>query len=248
MRLSYLERQERMAKPNNRTQEFFKAQLAARKKENAEANKANEAEKMLTLPNNNIEKIFKIPENLYEKFTDDKEMIEYLNSKTLELLNINGAGNILVGKVLYEVAQEIGKKGSPEGLYVAFLEILGYKKDTALRFRKRYELYKKAKNNSTKQIISVMTVKLVEGLYKEQELLEKIDKEGIDYKTASDIINKTNETILIDKKDKKEEFVFEMEELPFLQTQIKEKYDNLNQKEKDKLNRLLFEIKSLLEK
>ena len=93
-----------------------------------------------------------------------------------------------------------------------------------------------------------MTVKLVEGLYKEQELLEKIQKEGIDYKTASDIINKTNETILIDKKDKKEEFVFEMEELPFLQTQIKEKYDNLNQKEKDKLNRLLFEIKSLLEK
>ena len=237
-----------MAKPNNRTQELFKARLAARKKEKAEEiSYASQSEMALSLPNDMV-KTFQIPNDLYSDFTDDKELVDYLNEKTLALLKINGAGNIMIGKELTEVYEKISKKGSSDGMYVRFLEVSGYKKDTALRYRKRYELYKKAKNNSTKQIISVMTVKLIEELYKEQELLEKIDVEGIDYKTALDIINKINETILIDKKDKKEEFIFEIEELPFLQIQIKEKYDNLNQKEKEKLNKLLLEIKSLLEK
>ena len=237
-----------MAKPNNRTQELFKARLAARKKEKAEEiSSASQSEMALSLPNDMV-KTFQIPNDLYSDFTDDKELVDYLNEKTLALLKINGAGNIMIGKELTEVYEKISKKGSSDGMYVRFLEVSGYKKDTALRYRKRYELYKKAKNNSTKQIISVMTVKLIEELYKEQELLEKIDVEGIDYKTALDIINKINETILIDKKDKKEEFIFEIEELPFLQIQIKEKYDNLNQKEKEKLNKLLLGIKSLLEK
>ena len=237
-----------MAKPNNRTQELFKERLAARKKEKAEeTSSASQSEMALSLPNDMV-KTFQIPNDLYSDFTDDKELVDYLNEKTLALLKVNGAGNIMIGKELTEVYEKLSKKGSPDGMYVRFLEVSGYKKDTALRYRKRYELYKKAKNNSTKQIISVMTVKLIEELYKEQELLEKIDVEGIDYKTALDIINKINETILIDKKDKKEEFIFEIEELPFLQTQIKEKYDNLNQKEKEKLNKLLLEIKSLLEK
>lgn len=237
-----------MAKPNNRTQELFKARLAARKKEKAEEiSSASQSEMALSLPKDMV-KTFQIPNDLYSDFTDDKELVDYLNEKTLALLKINGAGNIMIGKELTEVYEKLSKKGSSDGMYVRFLEVSGYKKDTALRYRKRYELYKKAKNNSTKQIISVMTVKLIEELYKEQELLEKIDVEGIDYKTALDIINKINETILIDKKDKKEEFIFEIEELPFLQTQIKEKYDNLNQKEKEKLNKLLLEIKSLLEK
>ena len=92
-----------------------------------------------------------------------------------------------------------------------------------------------------------MPVKTVEKLYKEQELLEKIDVEGIEYQAAVDIINKKVEPLLIEESPK-EELVFEMEELTFLQTQIKEKYDNLNQKEKNKLNKLLCEIKSLLKK
>ena len=39
-----------------------------------------------------------------------------------------------------------------------------------------------------------------------------------------------------------------MNDLPFLQVQIRKKYDNLSKKEKTKLNKLLLEIKSLLEK
>mgnify|MGYP000887549810 FL=1 len=53
-------------------------------------------EKSLTLPNNNMEKIFQIPTDLYNDLTDDKNLIEFLNKKTLELLTINGAGNIII--------------------------------------------------------------------------------------------------------------------------------------------------------
>ena len=235
-----------MAKANNRTQELFKAKLAARKKETEEKAMVENQEKSLILPNNNMEKIFQIPTDLYNDLTDDKNLIEFLNKKTLELLTINGAGNIIIGKELTEVFEKLAGQGK-DGLYTRFLLVSGYKQDTALRYRKRYELYKKASNNSTKHIISIMPVKAVEKLYKEQELLEKIDVEGIEYQAAVDIINKKVEPLLIEESPK-EELVFEMEELTFLQTQIKEKYDNLNQKEKDKLNKLLCEIKSLLEK
>lgn len=237
-----------MAKPNNKMQELFKVKLAARKKETEEQNRIGKQEQSLILPNNNIEEVFQIPTNLYDDLTDDKELIEFLNQKTLEITKIHCAGNIFIGKELTEVYEKLSKKGSPDGMYVRFLEVLGYKKDTALRYRKRYELYIKANNNATKQIISILPIKLLENLYREQDLLEKIDIEEIDYKKASDIINKKTKPILIPEESPKEDFVFEMEELPFLQTQIKEKYNNLNQKEKDKLNKLLFEIKSLLEK
>lgn len=237
-----------MAKPNNRTQELFKAKLAARKKEAEEKSKIVEQEQSLMLPNNEIEKVFQIPTNLYDDLTNDKELVDYLNKKTLELLKINGAGNIIIGKQLTEVFEKLSGQGKADGLYTKFLIVSGYKQDTALRYRKRYELYRKVNSNATKQIISVMTVKMVETLYKEQDLLEKIDVEGIEYKAAADIINKKTESILIPEIDKKVENIFEMEELPFLQNKIKERYDNLNQKEKEKLNKLLFEIKSLLEK
>ena len=46
-----------MAKVNNRTQELFKAKLAARKKETEEKAVVENQEKSLTLPNNNMEKI-----------------------------------------------------------------------------------------------------------------------------------------------------------------------------------------------
>lgn len=235
-----------MAKINNRTQELFKAKLAARKKETEEKAIVESQEKSLTLHNNDMEKIFQIPEDLYDDLTEDKNLIEFLNKKTLELLKINGAGNIIIGKELTEVFEKLSGQGK-DGLYTRFLFVSGYKQDTALRYRKRYELYEKANNNSTKHIISIMPVKAIEKLYKEQDLLKKIDVEGIEYKVAVDIINKKIESLLI-KESPKEEFIFEMEELTFLQTQIKEKYDNLNQKEKDKLNKLLFEIKILLEK
>lgn len=237
-----------MAKPNNRTQELFKAKLAARKKETEEKSKIVEQEQSLMLPNNEIEKVFQIPTNLYDDLTNDKELVDYLNKKTLELLKINGAGNIIIGKQLTEVFEKLAGQGKADGLYTKFLIVSGYKQDTALRYRKRYELYRKVNSNAAKQIISVMTVKMVETLHKEQDLLEKIDVEGIEYKVAADIINKKTEAILIPEVDKKVENIFEMEELPFLQNKIKEKYDNLNKKEKDKLNKLLFEIKSLLEK
>lgn len=57
-----------MAKQNNRTQEFFKTQLAARKRKTEEKNKINTQELSLILPNNDIEKVFQIPTNLYFRY------------------------------------------------------------------------------------------------------------------------------------------------------------------------------------
>ena len=100
-----------MAKPNNRTQELFKARLAARKKEKAEEiSSASQSEMALSLPNDMV-KTFQIPNDLYSDFTDDKELIDYLNEKTLALLKVNGAGNIMIGKELTEVFEKLSDQG-----------------------------------------------------------------------------------------------------------------------------------------
>lgn len=231
-----------MGKKNtNIVQERFKAQLAARaaQKEDKKEEKLN-----ITIPGD-LNNTFIIPSDIYSDFTVDKELIDYLNKKTLELLKINGMGNIAIGKELTEVFEKLSGQGKADGLYTKFLTVSGYKQDTALRYRKRYELYKKANSNATKQIISVMPVKMIEALYKEQELLNEIDKEQIEYKEAVSIIKNKKDVILIEEIET-EKIDFELTELSFLKEEIENKYENLPEKNQEKLKKLLLEIKNLL--
>lgn len=229
-----------MGKQTNIVQERFKAQLAART-----AQKNQEKEKNVIIPGS-FEDTFIIPD-VYSNFTDDKDIIEYLNKKTIELLKINGAGNIAIGKELTEVFEKLSGQGSKNGLYTKFLEISGYKEDTALRYRRRYELFTKVSNNAAKQIISLLPVRDLENLYKHQELLNQIDKVQIEYKEAVKIIKNKKDVISIEE-IKAEKVNFELTELSFLKEEIENKYGNLSQKEKEKLNKLLLEIKDLLGK
>lgn len=124
-----------------------------------------------------IKEIFSIEDSVFNTLTNDIELIEYLKNKSLEMLKIQGNNIIMLGKNLTEVFEELGRKGSPEGLYLKYLEFNGYKKDTALRLRKRYELFKKSKADVVKQIISILPVRSIEQLYKEQDsVLPELEK------------------------------------------------------------------------
>lgn len=233
-----------MGKKNtNMIQEKFQAQLAARiAKKNIEEKK--DKEKFDIIIPGDLTNTFTIPTDIYLDFTTDKEIIEYLNLKTLTLLKINGAGNIVIGKELTEVFEKLSTQGSSEGLYTKFLEVSGYKQDTALRYRKRYELFTKVSNNATKQIISVLPVRILEKLYKNQELLNQLDREQIEYKEAVNLIKNEKDIILIE--EKKEKVDFELTELSILKEEIENKYEKLPEKNQEKLKKLLLEIKDLL--
>lgn len=229
-----------MGKDSNIIQERFKAQLAARVAQKEEKN-----EKLNIIIPGNFNNTFIIQSNIYSDFTEDKELIDYLNKKTMELLKINGVGNIAIGKELTEVFEKLSSQGSNDGLYTKFLEVSGYKQDTALRYRKRYELFTRVSTPAAKQIISLLPVRVLENLYKNQELLNQIDKEQIEYKEAVNIIKNKKDVILIEE-IKTEKINFELTELSLLKEEIENKYENLPEKNQEKLKKLLLEIKNLL--
>ena len=79
-----------MGKKNNINiiQERFKAQLAARKaSQEGNSNKTEILNPEGSL-DDNLLKMFQLENNLYDGTTDDKELIEYLNLKTINLLKI----------------------------------------------------------------------------------------------------------------------------------------------------------------
>lgn len=143
----------------------------------------------------------------------------------------------------------MGRKGSPEGLYIKYLEFNGYKKDTALRLRKRYELFKKAKSEVVKQIISILPVRSIEQLYKEQnEIIPELEKnsENLTYKKMMDMLKKNSETIEIKNKKEVEISGYDVDRIDNLYKKINRSYGELDEKRKEKLDKLLFEIEKLL--
>ena len=235
-----------MSKKNNMNiiQERFKAQLAARKaSQEGNFNKTEILNPEGSL-DDNLLKMFQLESNLYDGITDDKELIEYLNLKTINLLKINGNGNIAIGKELTEVYEKLAKQGSNEGIYTKFLEISGYKTDTALRYRKRYELFTKSTNNSIKQIISILPVKIIEKLYKNQELLPNLDiLKTVTSENVIELIIEKEQPVLEVKPREREIKTFNFSEI---EKAFEEKYLELEEKEKEQVDKLLKKLGKLL--
>ena len=231
-------------------EERFQAMMAKRKKTKEVSEKVEPTiieEKKNS--KKDIKEIFSIEDSIFNTLTSDIELIEYLKNKSLEMLKIQGNNIIMLGKNLTEVFEELGRKGSPEGLYIKYLEFNGYKKDTALRLRKRYELFKKSKSDVVKQIIAILPVRSIEQLYKEQEsVLPELEKnsENLTYKKMLDMLKRSNETIEVKEKRETEILNYSVDRIDSLYRRINNRYEELDEKRKEKLDKLLFEIEKLL--
>lgn len=224
----------------------FQAMLAKRKKEKKEENSE------VVVKNKNsiaIIDVFEVDSSIFGDLTDDRELVEFLEKKSVEMLSIQSKNMILLGKNLTEVFNELGRKGSPEGLYVKYIEFNGYKKDTALRLRKRYELFEASKNERIKQIISILPVRAIEQFYKEKEdIFAILDEENndVDYKRVLDII-KSRKTQNLEYRNTEEiNYDFEIGQLDDLYKKINNKFDELDKKKKEKIAKLLLEIEKIL--
>ncbi|MGL4533817.1 MAG: hypothetical protein ACRCUA_01960 [Fusobacteriaceae bacterium] len=120
----------------------------------------------------------------------DESIKVFLRDKAIELITIQGKTVLSLGKICEEVAVELGKKGSPEGIYLKWLNFNGLKKDTALRARKRYELFSMAINSKLKEIILLLKITEIEVLYKEkEEFMKNLNSEkNIELKRVKEMI------------------------------------------------------------
>lgn len=190
--------------------------------------------------------------NKYDKYLDfaglveiseSKDLQDYLKQKTREIISIQAEDTIKLGEILFDVEKELGKKGSPEASYLKFLNYNGINPKTALRLRKRYELYTLAPEHS-KLIIILLSVREIEELYKNKDLLKELNP-GVKLIEVKELL-KENEAEKIENKEKREE-VITITDFKFLKNSYQDKFESLPEDKQDKVLGLLKKIEKIFE-
>lgn len=189
--------------------------------------------------------------NKYDKYLDfaglveiseSKDLQDYLKQKTREIISIQAEDTIKLGEILFDVEKELSKKGSPEASYLKFLGYNGINPKTALRLRKRYELYTLAPEHS-KLIISLLSVREIEELYKNKDLLKELNP-GVKLIEVKELL-KENEAEKIENKEKEE--VRTIIDFKFLKNSYQDKFESLSEDKQDKVLGLLKKIEKIFE-
>ena len=184
--------------------------------------------------------------NLFHELSIDNYLQNYLIDKSKELINLQVNDAIKMGKILEEVSQELGKKGSPEGVYGNFLRYNGINSKTALRLRKRYTLFSEAPEH-TKIIVSLLTVREIEELDRKRELLDKFYP-GITLEEAKKFF-KGEVKEIENKKEKDEEQKKEIRDIgiySFLQSSLQDDLTSLPEKNQKQVAKLLEKLEKLV--
>lgn len=214
-------------------------------------NLLNKRKEEIAQKEKNIEKAI-VDYNKYEKYLDftglieiseNKDLQNYLKQKTKEIIAIQAEDTIKLGEILTDVEKELSKKGSPEASYLKFLEYNGIKSKTALRLRKRYELYTLVPEHS-KTIISLLSVREIEELYKNKDLLEEFNP-GIKLIEVKELL-KENIKEEANNNEKIEE-VKVITDFKFLKNSYQDKFENLDPRKQDKVLELLRKIEKIFE-
>ena len=184
--------------------------------------------------------------NLFHELSIDNYIQNYLIDKSKELINLQVNDAIKIGKILEEVSQELGKKGSPEGVYGNFLRYNGINSKTALRLRKRYTLFSEAPEH-TKIIVSLLTVREIEELDRKRESLDKFYP-GITLEEAKKFF-KGEVKEIENKKEKDEEQKKEITDIgiySFLQSSLQDDLTSLPEKKQKQVAKLLEKLEKLV--
>ena len=184
--------------------------------------------------------------SLFHELSVDNDLQNYLIDKSKELINLQVNDAIKMGKILEEVSQELGKKGSSEGVYGNFLRYNGINSKTALRLRKRYILFSEAPEYA-KIIVSLLTVREIEELDRKRELLDKFYP-GITLEEAKKIF-KGEVKEIENKKEKEEEKGKEITNIgiySFLQSTFQDDLTSLPEKKQKQAAKLLEKLEKLV--
>lgn len=181
----------------------------------------------------------------FQELSVDNYLKNYLIDKSKELINLQINDAIKMGKILEEVSQELGKKGSPEGVYGNFLRYNGINSKTALRLRKRYILFFEAPEHA-KVIVSLLTVREIEELDRKRELLDKFYP-GITLEEAKKLFK--GEVKEVENKKEEEENEKEITDIgiySFLQTSLQDDLSSLPEKKQKQVAKLLEKLEKLV--
>ena len=177
----------------------------------------------------------------FKTIVDNEKEQNYLIQKTKELLTIQTSATLELGKILEEVAEHLLKQGSPDGVFEKFLEYNGINVKSARRYRYRYQLYTRAKEN-IKPIVALLSVREIDYLHKCPEILEDMT-DDITLKEAKELL-KVEEVKKINL-DTNSNIKFSFDYY-FLDINYKKKLEYLPNDKKEQVNKLLEKLEKLL--
>lgn len=194
-----------------------------------------------------IEDIINI--NLFKELTTDEKIIDLLLKSSIDIFKVQAKNVIELGKIFKNVFDELGGEGSKYiGLYEKWLIANNISKSTALRYRKRYELYSSVTLDK-KNLILLLPQKYIDLIYLEENksrIIELINK-GANKKEIVELID--NQEIIIPISEKTKEIIKEFNYVPkFIKfsSEVDNKIKELDEKKKRDLQKYLKKIEELL--
>ena len=179
----------------------------------------------------------------YINFTDDPEIDDFLNDKSFKILDSAAGTSIFLGSIFIEVQEYLADKGNSDTTYIKWLESNGFNRMTALRYKKRAEIYNSLKSSKAKYFIGITSQKIIDEIFKYE------DREEILYyleeiNNYDEIENFLKKDVVLEIEDKIEKENIEIKErIKKLSLKNIEKLDTEKQKQ---IDNLLQQIEELL--
>ena len=209
-----------------------------------EANKKKELISQSTLVDYNEEDIPLL--NMINEISDNKEIQELLKKSSIKFLNTISNSTLELGKLFEEVAGELKKQGSPDGIYIKWLESINMNRMTALRYRRRYQLFRGMKDINGQKTVSLISSRVIDLIFKEkveQTAIELLN-DGANEKDIKALLD--NKVVTLSTPIEPRLEIFEIaERANFIFNEFNNKVNDLSEEEKIQVNNLLSKIEKI---
>lgn len=182
--------------------------------------------------------------------TEDSMINNYLIEKSTELYKLHSKTALDLGKIFVEVEEKLSGTNQYDGVYTKWLDRNGFNKMTALRYKRRYKLFKQLKTPIGKNILMTLSQKQIDEISSKEEyemiLFLNLLDEG---KNKKDIQNELeNNIVQIETLISTNDFDFNKEHKKITQTLEKISINDLNLKKRESLEKDIQRIEKILEK
>lgn len=140
----------------------------------------------------------------FPNLTEDGNINIFLKNKYIEWRNLGASTTLSLGKLYEEVAEKV-KELDGEIPYCKFLDLIGTNRMTALRYRRRYKLYTKVKEEQKKFVLCLRDDLIAKiSSYSDFDFIIEFINEGTSKEELqklieedSDEVQKTKEEIIV---------------------------------------------------
>ena len=209
-----------------------------------EANKKKELMSQTTLIDYNEEDIPLL--NMINEISENREIQELLKKSSIRFLNTISNSALELGKLFEEVAGELKKQGSPDGIYIKWLESINMNRMTALRYRRRYQLFQGMKDINGQKTVSLLSSRVIDLIFKEnveQTAIELLN-DGASEKDIKALLE--NKVVTLSTPIEPRLEIFEIvERVNFIFNEFNNKVNDLSEEEKIQVNNLLSKIEKI---